>query len=154
MGQNRPNVVRLVFDLKEEIRPQVFTLAPVGNYKHRLIFDLYPVKPVDPIAQMIEKGEWSNGDAPPPKPSELVAKSQATEAAALAADAASAPPATGGASAAGTGANSAANPATNSAATSAAVAGAIAAAKPPASGSAATPAHFMPYLAILFFVVL
>jgi N-acetylmuramoyl-L-alanine amidase len=44
VGQNRPGVVRLVFDLKEEIKPQVFTLAPVGAYKHRLIFDLYPVR--------------------------------------------------------------------------------------------------------------
>jgi N-acetylmuramoyl-L-alanine amidase len=61
VGQNRPNVVRLVFDLKEEIKPQVFTLAPVGTYNHRLIFDLYPVKAVDPIAAMIEKGEWTQG---------------------------------------------------------------------------------------------
>jgi N-acetylmuramoyl-L-alanine amidase len=68
VGQNRPNVVRLVFDLKEEIKPQVFTLAPVGSYKHRLIFDLYPVKAVDPIAAMIEKGEWSRPDAPPGSP--------------------------------------------------------------------------------------
>ena len=59
VGQNRPNIVRLVFDLKEEIKPQVFTLAPVGTYNHRLIFDLYPVKAVDPIAAMIEKGEWA-----------------------------------------------------------------------------------------------
>jgi N-acetylmuramoyl-L-alanine amidase len=65
VGQNRPGVVRLVFDLKEEIKPQVFTLAPVGSYNHRLIFDLYPVKPADPIAAMIEKGEWSRPDAPP-----------------------------------------------------------------------------------------
>ncbi len=43
VGQNRPNVVRLVFDLKEPVSPQVFTLAPVGGYQHRLIFDLYPV---------------------------------------------------------------------------------------------------------------
>jgi N-acetylmuramoyl-L-alanine amidase len=59
VGQNRPNVVRLVFDLKEEVNPQVFTLAPVGEYKHRLIFDLYPVNPPDPIAALIMKGEWS-----------------------------------------------------------------------------------------------
>jgi len=65
VGQNRPGVVRLVFDLKEEIKPQVFTLAPVGTYNHRLIFDLYPVKAADPIAAMIEKGEWSRPDAPP-----------------------------------------------------------------------------------------
>lgn len=58
VGQNRPNVVRLVFDLKEEVSPQVFTLAPVGQYKHRLVFDLYPVNPPDPIAALIEKGAW------------------------------------------------------------------------------------------------
>lgn len=61
VGQNRPNVVRLVFDLKEEVKPQVFTLAPVAGYQHRLIFDLYPVRAVDPIAALIEKGEWSPG---------------------------------------------------------------------------------------------
>jgi N-acetylmuramoyl-L-alanine amidase len=65
VGQNRPGVVRLVFDLKEKINPQVFALAPAGPYKHRLIFDLYPVTPVDPIAALIEKGEWSRDDAKP-----------------------------------------------------------------------------------------
>jgi N-acetylmuramoyl-L-alanine amidase len=64
VGQNRPNVVRLVFDLKEKVTPQVFTLEPVGNYRHRLIFDLYPVKAADPIAAMIEKGEWTQDDKP------------------------------------------------------------------------------------------
>lgn len=64
VGQNRPNVVRLVFDLKAEINPQVFTLAPIGEYKHRLVFDLYPVDPPDPIAALIEKGQWSL-DTPP-----------------------------------------------------------------------------------------
>jgi N-acetylmuramoyl-L-alanine amidase len=59
VGQNRPNVVRLVFDLKEEVNPQVFTLDPIGGYRHRLIFDLYPVNPPDPIAALIQRGEWS-----------------------------------------------------------------------------------------------
>ena len=68
VGQNRPGVVRLVFDLKAQIRPQVFTLAPVGEYKHRLIFDLYPVHEVDPIAAMIEKGEWSSDGTPVGQP--------------------------------------------------------------------------------------
>ncbi len=62
VGQNRPQVVRLVFDLKEEIKPQVFTLAPVAGYQHRLIFDLYPTRPVDPIAAMIEKGDWTTDE--------------------------------------------------------------------------------------------
>lgn len=57
VGQNRPNVVRLVFDLKEEIVPQVFTLPPIAGYKHRLIFDLYPANPIDPIAALIEREE-------------------------------------------------------------------------------------------------
>ncbi|NMM28056.1 MAG: AMIN domain-containing protein [Glaciimonas sp.] len=57
VGQNRPNVVRLVFDLKTEVRPQVFTLAPVGEYKYRLVFDLYPTREYDPIAALIESGE-------------------------------------------------------------------------------------------------
>jgi N-acetylmuramoyl-L-alanine amidase len=66
VGQNRPNVVRLVFDLKSAIRPQVFTLPPIGAYKHRLIFDLYPVEEPDLIAAMIEKGEWSSDGQPKP----------------------------------------------------------------------------------------
>jgi N-acetylmuramoyl-L-alanine amidase len=55
VGQNRPGVVRMVFDLKEEIQPQVFTLAPVGDYRHRLVFDLYPAHPVDPIAELLKR---------------------------------------------------------------------------------------------------
>jgi N-acetylmuramoyl-L-alanine amidase len=55
VGQNRPGVVRMVFDLKEEIQPQVFTLAPVGEYRHRLVFDLYPAHPVDPIAELLKR---------------------------------------------------------------------------------------------------
>jgi N-acetylmuramoyl-L-alanine amidase len=60
VGQNRPSVVRLVFDLKEEVKPQVFMLEPAGEYQHRLIFDLYPVNPPDLIARLIEKGDWFN----------------------------------------------------------------------------------------------
>lgn len=63
VGQNRPNVVRLVFDLKEEVNPQVFTLQPVGNYQHRLVFDLYPANPPDPIAALINKGDWQQSDS-------------------------------------------------------------------------------------------
>jgi N-acetylmuramoyl-L-alanine amidase len=56
--------VRLVFDLKEEVKPQVFNLEPVAGYHHRLIFDLYPVKAVDPLANMIAKENWSTDAAP------------------------------------------------------------------------------------------
>jgi N-acetylmuramoyl-L-alanine amidase len=65
VAQNRPNVVRLVFDLKEEVKPQVFNLAPVAGYRHRLIFDLYPVRPVDPLSAMIARENWTDGGTPP-----------------------------------------------------------------------------------------
>lgn len=55
IAQNRPGVVRLVFDLKDEIHPQVFSLEPVGEYQHRLIFDLYPANARDPIAELLQK---------------------------------------------------------------------------------------------------
>ncbi|MDR0457703.1 MAG: AMIN domain-containing protein, partial [Burkholderiaceae bacterium] len=38
VGQNAPDVVRLVIDLKREIKPQVFTLMPVAAYQYRLVF--------------------------------------------------------------------------------------------------------------------
>jgi N-acetylmuramoyl-L-alanine amidase len=69
-GQNRPGVVRLVFDLKEEVKPQVFSLPPIREYRHRLIFDLYPVNPPDPILALIEKGQWAEDKPSAEKPTE------------------------------------------------------------------------------------
>ncbi|MBI3382699.1 MAG: N-acetylmuramoyl-L-alanine amidase [Aquabacterium sp.] len=48
VGQNRPKVARLVLDLKQGIKPQVFGLPPVAAYQHRLVFDLYPTQAADP----------------------------------------------------------------------------------------------------------
>ena len=53
VAQNAPNVVRLVIDLKKPITPQVFSLEPVAAYQHRLVFDLYPVTPPDPLEDFI-----------------------------------------------------------------------------------------------------
>lgn len=53
VGQYAPKVVRLVIDLKQAIKPQVFTLAPVAAYQYRLVFDLYPAQPPDPLAALI-----------------------------------------------------------------------------------------------------
>jgi len=57
VGRNRPGVVRLVLDLKAEVKPQVFTLKPVADYGHRLVLDIYPVVPPDPLAALIEADE-------------------------------------------------------------------------------------------------
>ncbi|WP_028104636.1 N-acetylmuramoyl-L-alanine amidase [Pseudoduganella violaceinigra] len=94
VGQNRPNVVRLVFDLKEKVKPQVFTLDPVGAYKHRLIFDLYPVKAADPIAALIEKGDWTPDDKPAGQPA-APAQGASSQAAASASASAPTSPASG-----------------------------------------------------------
>jgi len=59
-GRNKPGVVRLVIELKSEVKPQVFSLLPVGEYGHRLVLDLYPVEPIDPLMALLEK----SGDAP------------------------------------------------------------------------------------------
>ncbi len=55
VGQNRPRVVRLVLDLKGRVNPQVFSLEPVGEYKHRLVLDLYPAQPVDPLLALLNQ---------------------------------------------------------------------------------------------------
>ena len=54
VARNRPNVVRVVFDLKTEVKPSVFPLAPAGEYKHRLVLDIYPLKPPDPLLALLE----------------------------------------------------------------------------------------------------
>ena len=53
VGQNSPQVVRLVIDLKHDASPQVFTLKPFAPYQHRLVLDLYPAKPADPLESLI-----------------------------------------------------------------------------------------------------
>jgi len=50
VGTNRPGVMRLVLDLKTAVKPSVFQLAPLGQYGHRLVVDLYPVQPGDTVA--------------------------------------------------------------------------------------------------------
>jgi N-acetylmuramoyl-L-alanine amidase len=56
-GRNKPGVVRVVIELKGEIKPQVFALKPVGEYGHRLVLDLYPAEPVDPLMALLEKSD-------------------------------------------------------------------------------------------------
>ncbi|RFU46409.1 N-acetylmuramoyl-L-alanine amidase [Paraburkholderia sp. DHOC27] len=70
VGQYQPHVVRMVFDLKGSVKPQVFTLPPVGTYKYRLVFDLYPAVAPDPLMDLLAQSERKeqklNEDAAPP----------------------------------------------------------------------------------------
>jgi N-acetylmuramoyl-L-alanine amidase len=53
VSQTTPGSVRMTIDLKQVAVPQVFSLSPVAAYQHRLVFDLYPVKQVDPLEALI-----------------------------------------------------------------------------------------------------
>ena len=78
VGQQSPGVVRLVVDLKQTAVPQVFTLPPIAAYQHRLVFDFYPVKAVDPLEALIAE-RLKDRPVPAPTPAsdplgELIAK--------------------------------------------------------------------------------
>ncbi len=65
----KPGTVRVVIDLKVEVNPKIFTLQPAGQYKHRLVLDVYPLK--DPLANILNNADMGNPapvDAPAIKP--------------------------------------------------------------------------------------
>ncbi len=53
-GRFKPGVVRLVIELKTRVKPQVFSLTPVAEYGHRLVLDVYPENPADPLMALLE----------------------------------------------------------------------------------------------------
>jgi len=58
-GRHKPGVVRVVMELKGEANPQVFELTPVGGYGHRLVLDVYPSNPPDPLLSLLDRKEPS-----------------------------------------------------------------------------------------------
>ena len=82
VGQNAPGVVRLVVDLKQAAMPQVFTLPPVAAYQHRLVFDLYPAAPVDPLEALIAERLREAPAKPAPAPNPPLTAAAAANAAA------------------------------------------------------------------------
>jgi N-acetylmuramoyl-L-alanine amidase len=64
-GRYKPGTVRVVIDLKGEVRPQVFALPPIGGYGHRLVIDLYPLVPTDPLLALLQQKEAGDAPAPP-----------------------------------------------------------------------------------------
>jgi N-acetylmuramoyl-L-alanine amidase len=53
-GRKSPTVLRLVLDLKGEVVAQAFALKPVGEFGHRLVVDLIPAAPPDPLMALLE----------------------------------------------------------------------------------------------------
>jgi N-acetylmuramoyl-L-alanine amidase len=60
----KPGVVRLVLDLKSEVKPQIFLLKPVGDYGHRLVLDIYPAIAVDPLMALLQRSETEKAANP------------------------------------------------------------------------------------------
>ena len=139
VGQYQTRVVRLVFDLKQPIRPELFALTPVGVYKHRLVFDLFPTQEVDPLLALVrdkEAAEQQAARAVQDALGELIARIDRGTWAAGAGGTAAAPGVPGAAPAPAT-----ATAAATAAAAAAAAAAASAAAAATASATAAAAAN-------------
>jgi N-acetylmuramoyl-L-alanine amidase len=65
MGRFKPGILRIVLDLKSEVKPQVFTLPPIGEYGHRLVLDVYPLVPADPLLALLDRLEKPQTPAAP-----------------------------------------------------------------------------------------
>ncbi len=52
-----PGATRVVLQLKQGVRPQQFSLLPIPPYQHRLVFDLYPLEPPDPLLALLRERE-------------------------------------------------------------------------------------------------
>lgn len=77
VGLFDPDTVRLVLDLKTPVAPQVFQLEPVAAYQHRLVLDLYPQQPIDPLEALIARHSAASA---PPAPSSAPAAAPAASA--------------------------------------------------------------------------
>ncbi|MEO8103497.1 MAG: AMIN domain-containing protein, partial [Betaproteobacteria bacterium] len=65
---NRANVIRVVLDLKTEVKPQVFAVPPAGEFGHRLMLDIYPARPADPMLALLNEdvAAFGKGTFTPP----------------------------------------------------------------------------------------
>jgi N-acetylmuramoyl-L-alanine amidase len=54
VGRQPGSALRLVMDLKGDVNPQIFALTPVAGYGYRLVIDIYPVTPPDPLMALLE----------------------------------------------------------------------------------------------------
>ncbi|HEY3564210.1 MAG TPA: AMIN domain-containing protein, partial [Casimicrobiaceae bacterium] len=65
VGHPSEGFLRVVLDLKTGVRPQVFSLPPVAEFGHRLVVDLYPLTPVDPLLALLRSEGVDTGGLVP-----------------------------------------------------------------------------------------
>ena len=96
IGRFKPTVLRIVFDLRDEARAEAFALPPVGSYGHRLVLDIHPLKPVDPLMALVQQNERQRADGQGPAEPREAAAGDAVRATPVSIDpSASAPPRAG-----------------------------------------------------------
>jgi N-acetylmuramoyl-L-alanine amidase len=59
----KPGVVRMVIDLKSEVKPSLFALPPAGEYRHRLVLDVYPLH--DQLMALLDKAPKPPAESSP-----------------------------------------------------------------------------------------
>ena len=59
-----PGSVRLVLQLRQPVRAQQFSLAPVEPYQHRLVFDLHPAEVPDPLMALLRERDAARRQLP------------------------------------------------------------------------------------------
>lgn len=52
-GENRPGLLRIVLDLKQQVTPRSFSLQPNDQYGHRLVLDLYETGAQEPVRKAV-----------------------------------------------------------------------------------------------------
>jgi N-acetylmuramoyl-L-alanine amidase len=60
IGQYKPGVTRVVFELTQKVSPQILKLKPIREYGHRLVVDIYPTIPFDPIIALLKGNGMKN----------------------------------------------------------------------------------------------
>ncbi len=63
VGRFKPGVLRVVFDLKTRVKASTSLLDPVAAYGYRLVLDIYPETPADPLMALLESHQAA-GAAP------------------------------------------------------------------------------------------
>ncbi|HTL75173.1 MAG TPA: N-acetylmuramoyl-L-alanine amidase [Casimicrobiaceae bacterium] len=67
IGSPSGGFLRVAIDLKTEVRPQVFALKPVAEFGYRLVLDLYPLTPVDPLLAFLQSEGFDAQEPAPPR---------------------------------------------------------------------------------------
>lgn len=64
VAQYQARIVRIVLDLKQPIKPEVFSLQAVAQYQHRLVLDLFPLVDDDPLMNFLASYEKEKAQTP------------------------------------------------------------------------------------------